>query len=232
LDLDDTETGLTDANIVTLPPNHRHNLNSHGTHAVFDQVAQLHSCHFSSRENVAAKSQEIAALYKQHFPDNVAETTDTVAKTNNTDALSVNSVVPDADDDDAYDATYDDRDLQSELAAPQHYYTRQRQGRPDWGIQDPGWHAPRAPTAHPDAAPPSSHRLQDWNARVSNFRDQSGYSVENADIMYCLPSAPGHTLRYHPPFVPGTLEHQLHRRLLSERLHVSRVGGRKESLRF
>jgi hypothetical protein len=51
-------------------------------------------------------------------------------------------------------------------------------------------------------------------------RNQSGYTIKNADIMYCLPSAPGHTLRYHPPFVPGTLEHQLHRRPLSERLHL------------
>jgi hypothetical protein len=38
--------------------------------------------------------------------------------------------------------------------------------------------------------------------------------------MYRLPSAPGHTLRYHPPFVPGTLEHQLDRRSLSKQLHV------------
>jgi hypothetical protein len=54
------------------------------------------------------------------------------------------------------------RKLQREADAEadeQHYYTRQRQGRPDWGIQDPGWHAPRAPTAHPDAKPPSNHRF-------------------------------------------------------------------------
>jgi hypothetical protein len=39
-------------------------------------------------------------------------------------------------------------------------------------------------------------------------------------VIYRLPSAPGNTIRYHPPFVPGTLEHQLHRRPLAERLHV------------
>jgi hypothetical protein len=38
--------------------------------------------------------------------------------------------------------------------------------------------------------------------------------------MYRLPSAPGHTLRYHPPFVPGTLERQLYFCPLSEGLHV------------
>jgi hypothetical protein len=120
---------------------------------------------------VAAQSQEIDALYEQHFPDTVAETTDTVAETDNTDAVSVNSSVRYYDDDDAYDATYDDRDLQSEAAAPQHYYTLQRQGRQDWVIQDPGWHAPGPPTAHPDAAPSLSHRLQDWNVPVSDFMD-------------------------------------------------------------
>jgi hypothetical protein len=68
--------------------------------------------------------------------------------------------------------------------------------------------------------PPSSHRIQDWNVRVTQFRDTSGFTIENTDIIYCLPSAPGNTLRYHPPFVPGTLEHQLRRRPLSKRLHV------------
>jgi hypothetical protein len=72
LGLHDTEPGLTDAtdeNIVTLP-HRRQNLISNGTHAVSNQVvAQLYSRHFSSRENAAAKSQEIAALFDQHFPD-------------------------------------------------------------------------------------------------------------------------------------------------------------------
>jgi hypothetical protein len=62
--------------------------------------------------------------------------------------------------------------------------------------------------------------LPDWNVSVTKFDDKSGYTIENADIVYRLPSAPGNTVRYHPPFVPGTLEHQLHRRPLSERLHV------------
>jgi hypothetical protein len=241
-------TDATDENIVTLP-HRRQNLNSRGTHTVSAQVvAQLYSRHFSSRENVAAESQEIAALFDQHFPgewysipdtdtvaegdnaiagtDNtVAEGNNTVAESDNTDAASVNSSFEYHDDNEAYDATYDDRNwqqLQQEAAAEsqQHYYTRQRRGRPDWGIQDPGWHEPRAPTAHPDAEPPSSHRLQDWNVRVTQFTDKSGYTIENADIIYCLPSALGNTFRYHPPFVPGTLEHQLHRRPLSERLHV------------
>jgi predicted metallopeptidase len=224
LDLHDTEPGLTDAtdeNIVTLPPNHCHNLNSHETQAVSAQVAQLYSRHFSFQANVTAESQEIAALYKQHFPDTVAGTTDAVAESDNTAAASVNSSVGYYDDDDAYDATYDDRDLQQEAGAvPKHYYTRQCQGRSDWGIQDPGWHELIAPTDHPDAAPPSSHRLQDLNVRVTKFTDKLGYTIENADIIYRLPSAPGNTLRYHPPFVPGTLEHQLHRCPLSERLHV------------
>jgi hypothetical protein len=161
--------------------------------------------------------------------DDVASSDDSVASVNdadnddNCDNESNSSYDP---DDEAYDATYDDRnwrELQREADAEvdeQHYYTRQRQGRPDWGIQDPGWHAPRAPTAHPDARPPSNHRLQDWNVNVTKFSDKSGYTILNADIIYRLPSAPGNTVRYHPPFVPGTLERQLHRRPLSERLHV------------
>jgi hypothetical protein len=245
------DNATTDENIVTLPQGQ--NLNSHGTHSVPIQViAQLYSNHFSSRENVAAKSQEIAELYNQHFPDEwysvpenvvadavavtadtVAGTTDTVAGTDDTAADSVNANAASVDssfeyhdDDEAYDATYDNRNwqqLQREADAEsqqQHFYTRQRQGRPDWGIQDPGWHAPRAPTSHPDAKPPSHHRLQDWNVRVTKFTDKSGYTIKNADIIYRLPSAPSNTVRYHPPFVPGTLEHQLHRRPLSKRLHV------------
>jgi hypothetical protein len=198
------KTQVTDANIVTLPPNHCHNLNSLGTHAVSAQVvAQLYSSHFSSRENVAAKSQEVATLYEQHFPDNEAN----AAADNDADSIDTN---PDADnaaavsdatsvdttyDDDEQDAYDDDEQdaitLQREAASaslPQHHYTQHRRGRP-------GWHAPRPPTAHPDAAAPSSHRLQDWNVRVSTFTDQSGYMIENEDIMYCLPSAPGNTLR-------------------------------------
>jgi hypothetical protein len=62
--------------------------------------------------------------------------------------------------------------------------------------------------------------LQDWNVSVTKFTDNSGYTIENADIVYRLPSARGNTVRYHPPFVPGTLEHQLHQRPLPERLHV------------
>jgi hypothetical protein len=84
------DNATTDENIVTLP--RRQNLNRHGTHSVPAQViAQLYSSHFSSRENVAAESQEIAELYNRHFldewysmPDNavanaVAMTADTVA---------------------------------------------------------------------------------------------------------------------------------------------------------
>jgi hypothetical protein len=223
---------------------------SHGTHAVSAEVvAQLYSPHFSSRENVAAERQEIAALFDQYFPDewfsmpdtgtvaegnkNVAEGNNAVVETNNTvaegnntvaesdkaDAASVNSSVEYHDNDQAYDATFDDINLQQEAAAvpQQHYYTQQRQGQPDWGIQDPGWHKPRAPTSHPDAKPLSYHRMQDWNVRVTQFTDTSGYTIENADIIYRLPSAPGNTVRYHPLFVPGTLEHQLHHRPLSER---------------
>jgi hypothetical protein len=62
--------------------------------------------------------------------------------------------------------------------------------------------------------------LQDWNVSVTKFTDKSGYTIKNADIIYCLPSAPGNTVQYHPPFVPGTLEHQLHHRPLSEQLQV------------
>jgi hypothetical protein len=170
------------------------------------------------------RPKEVAALYEQHFPDNKAD-----ADTYNAPALSnATSVDTTYDDDVAYDATCDadehDAITQQREAASalllQHHYTRHCRGQPDWGIQDPGWHAPRPPTAHPNAAATSSHRLQDWNVRVSTFTDQSGYVIENEDIMYRLPSALGHTLRYHPPFVPGTLEHQLHRCPLSERMHV------------
>jgi hypothetical protein len=135
--------------------------------------------HFSSRENVAAESQEVAAFYKQHFPEKADTNTDNAAAISN--ATSINTTY---DYDDAYDATYDAHDhdaitLQREAASqPQHHYTQHRRGRPDWGIQDPGWHAPRPPTAHPNAAAPSSHRLQDWNVRVSTFTDQSGYVID------------------------------------------------------
>jgi hypothetical protein len=262
----------------------RQNLNSHGTHSVPAQViARLYSSHFSTtRENVAAESQEIAEIYNLHFldasysmPENAiadaeaaavaiahnsaAGTTDAVASTNDTvastdaavastdDAVastddsvaSVNNadIADNADncdnerdssydpDEESYDATYDDRNwrqLQREADAEgnEHYYTRQRRGRPDWGIQDPGWTAPRAPTAHPEAKPPSNHRLQDWNVNYTKLLDKTGYTIKNDDIIYRLPSAPGNTVCYHPPFVPGTLEHQLHRRPLSEQLHV------------
>jgi hypothetical protein len=264
---------LTDGENESVVPDEsvvqRQNLNSHGTHSVPAQViARLYSSHFSTRENVAAESQEIAELYNWHFWDawylmlenaiadadavavaialttnTAAGTTDAVASTDDAIASTDDSVAStnDADNahncdnesnssydpnDEAYDATYDDRNwrkLQREANAEvdeQHYYTRQRQGRPNWGIQDPGWHAPRAPTAHPDAKPPSNHRLQDWNVNVTKFDAKSGYTIENADIVYRLPSAPGNTVCYHPPFVPGTLEHQLHRRPISERLHV------------
>jgi hypothetical protein len=121
----------------------RQNLNSHGTHSVPAQVvAQLYFSHFSSRENVAAKSQEIAELYNRYFPDKwysmpdnavanavavtadtvagtadtVARTADTVAGTDDTaadsvnaDAASVNFSFKYHDDDETYDATYDDR---------------------------------------------------------------------------------------------------------------------------
>jgi hypothetical protein len=274
LNLQDTEeTGLTNDKNESVVPDEsvvqRQNLNSHGTHSVPAQViARLYSSHFSTRENVAAESQEIAELYNWHFWDawylmlenaiadadavavaialttnTAAGTTDAVASTDDAIASTDDSVAStnDADNahncdnesnssydpnDEAYDATYDDRNwrkLQREANAEvdeQHYYTRQRQGRPNWGIQDPGWHAPRAPTAHPDAKPPSNHRLQDWNVNVTKFDAKSGYTIENADIVYRLPSAPGNTVCYHPPFVPGTLEHQLHRRPISERLHV------------
>jgi hypothetical protein len=198
------------------------------------ELTELYTQHFpdewySILENAVALTADTVAGTADTVAltaDTVAGTDDAVAATDDTDADSNNkSSFEYHDDDKAYDATYDDRnwcELQREAdaEADQQYYTRQRHGRPDWGIQDPGWHAPRAPTAHPDAKPPSNHRLQDWNVSVTKFTDKSGYTIENADIIYCLPSAPGNTVRYHPPFVPGTLEHQLHRRPLSERLHV------------
>jgi hypothetical protein len=200
------------------------------------EIAELYNRHFpdawySMPENAVADADAVALT-----TNTAAGTTDAVASTDNsvasTDAADNADNCDNESDssydpqDEAYDATYDDRnwrELQREADAEvdeQHYYTRQRQGRPDWGIQDPGWHAPRAPTAHPDAKPPLNHRLQDWNVNVKKFDDKSGYTIENADIVYRLPSAPGNTVCYHPPFVPGTLEHQLHRRPISERLHV------------
>jgi hypothetical protein len=181
---------------------------------------------YSMPENAVANAVALTANATAGTADAVASTDDTVAETADAVASTIDAV-DNADndsessfeyhmDDEAYNATYDDRnwrELQREADAEadeQHYYTRQRHGRPDWGIQDPGWHAPRAPTAHPDAKPPSNHRLQEWNVSVTKFGDKSGYTIENADIVYRLPSAPGNTVRYHPPFVPGTLEHQLH----------------------
>jgi hypothetical protein len=128
-------------------------------HSVPAQViARLYSSHFSTRENVAAKSQEIVELYNRHFPDAwysmpenavanavaltanaAAGTDDAVAET--ADAIaSIDDAVDNADnnskssfeyhmDDEAYDATYDDRNwrkLQREADAEadeQHYYT-------------------------------------------------------------------------------------------------------------
>jgi hypothetical protein len=220
---------------------------SHGTHSVPAQViANIYSSHFSTRENVATESQEIAEIYNRHFPDAwysmpenaiadaeaaaVAIAHNTAAGSTNTIASTSDIIADNCDDEsnlgndesdndpykELYDATYDD----AAAASNEHFYTRQRRGRPDWGIQDPGWTAPRAPTVHPEARPPSSHRLQDWNVNVTAFTDRSGYTIENDDVVYRLPSAPGHTIRYHPTFVPGTLEHQLHRRPLAEWLHV------------
>jgi hypothetical protein len=62
--------------------------------------------------------------------------------------------------------------------------------------------------------------MQDWNVHVTKFTDKSGYTIRNADIIYRLPSAPVNTVRYHSLFMPGRFEHQLHRRPLSEGLHV------------
>jgi hypothetical protein len=99
-------------------------------------IAQLYSSHFSTRENVAAESQEIAELYNRHFPDawysmpenavadTVALTTITAAGTADAVALTDNTVAStdnagtNADnesdssyeyhmDNEAYDATYD-----------------------------------------------------------------------------------------------------------------------------
>jgi hypothetical protein len=226
---------LPDERIVPDGSFERQNLNSHGTHSVPAQViANLYSSHFSTRENVAAESQEIAEIYNRHFPDawysmpenavadaeaaavaiahnTAAGMTDTVASTNDTVASTDDAVASNEDsiasaniadncnnesdssydpNEESYIATYDD----AVAARNEHYYTRQRRGRPDWGIQDPGWMAPRAPTAHPEAKPPSNHRLQDWNVNVTSFTDKTGYTIENDDVIYRLPSAPGNTV--------------------------------------
>jgi hypothetical protein len=130
----------------------RQNLNSHGTHSVPAQViARLYSSHFSTRENVAAESQEIAELYNRHFPDawySMPENAvaDAAALTANAAAGTADAVASTDDagtnannnsdssykyhmDDEAFDATYDDRNwrkLQREADAEadeQHYYT-------------------------------------------------------------------------------------------------------------
>jgi hypothetical protein len=100
-------------------------------------------------DNTVAKGDNIVA----NTENTIAEGDNTFTESDNTDAASVNSSFEYHDDDEAYDATYDNRNLQQEAAAvpQQHSYTRQRLGRLDRGIQDPGWHKPQAPTAHPDA---------------------------------------------------------------------------------
>jgi hypothetical protein len=209
------------------------------------EIAEIYNRHFpdawySMPENAIADADAAAAAIARStvaiasntaagLPNTIASTDDTIASTDDTIADNCDDesdlgndeddpVADNCDDesdlDESYDATYDDE------AGNEHYHSRQRRGRPDWGIQSPGWTAPRAPTAHPEARPPSSHRLQDWNVNVTAFSHRSGYTIENDDVIYRLPSAPGNTIRYHPPFVPGTLEHQLHRRPLAERLHV------------
>jgi hypothetical protein len=201
------------------------------------EIAEIYNRHFpdawySMPENAVADADAVAVAVAHNTAagttDAVASPDDSVASVNDADNADDCDNADNADncdnksdssydpDEESYDATYDDRNwrkLQREADAEgneQHHYTSQRQGRPDWGIQDPGWTAPRAPTAHPEAKPPSNHRLQDWNVNVTKFSDKSGYTIENDDIIYCLPSAPGNRVRYHPPFVPGTLEHQLH----------------------
>jgi hypothetical protein len=113
---------------------------------------------YSMPENAVANAVALTANATAGTADAVASTDDTVAET--ADAVaSTNDAVDNADndsessfeyymDDEAYNATYDDRnwrELQREADAEadeQHYYTQQRHGRPDWGIQDLGWHAP------------------------------------------------------------------------------------------
>jgi hypothetical protein len=134
------------------------------------ELAELYTRHFlderySMPENTVALTADTVAGTADTvagIDDTVAGTDDTVAATDDTVADSDNasdSSFEYHDDKEAYEATYDDRnwrELQREAdaEADQHYYTRQRHGCPDWGIQDPGWHVPRAPTAHPDAKPP------------------------------------------------------------------------------
>jgi hypothetical protein len=78
-------------------------------------IATLYSSHFSTRENVAAESQEIAEIYNQHFPDawysmpenaiadaeaaavaiahnTIASTSNTIATTDDTIALKEDSI--------------------------------------------------------------------------------------------------------------------------------------------
>jgi hypothetical protein len=139
------------------------------------EIAELYNRHFpdewySMPENAVTNTVALTADTVAGTANTVAATDDTAAATDDTVADSNNGNASNFsfehhDDDEAYDATYDDRnwqELQREAdteTQQQHYYTRQHQSRPDWGIQDPGWQAPRAPTAHPDAKPPSNHRL-------------------------------------------------------------------------
>jgi hypothetical protein len=122
------------------------------------EIAKLYNRHFpdvwySMPENAVADADAVAVAVALTTntaagkTDAVASTDDSVALTDdadnadNCDNESNSSYNP---NDKAYDATYDDRnrrELQRETDAEvdeQHYYTRQRQGHPDWGIQDPG----------------------------------------------------------------------------------------------
>jgi hypothetical protein len=114
------------------------------------EVAELYNRYFpdewySMPENAVANAVALTADTVAGTDNTVAATNDTVAATNDAVADSDNANASDSsfeyhDDDEAYDATYDDRnwqELQREADAEvhqQHYYTQQRQGRPDWRI--------------------------------------------------------------------------------------------------